>query len=42
MKQLNKKFLVLFFNIGVNVVGLPETHKHEVFYSGKNVSNFHR
>lgn len=40
MKALNKKFIILFFQIGVNVIGLPELHKHEVNYF-KNVSKFH-
>jgi len=42
MKNLNKKFIILYFNIGVNVIGLPEIHKHEIGYFGKNVSNFHK
>ena len=38
---MKKLFLSIVFQVGVNIIGLPEFHKHEVNLHSKVKSKYH-
>lgn len=42
MKKALKKLVCLYFQIGVNVIGIPEFHKHEFRFITPLKSRFHK
>lgn len=42
MEKLKKTIAFIYFQIGVNVIGIPEIHKHDIstFWYKKASSNF--
>jgi len=39
---MKNTILTIWFNIGVNVIGLPEWHKHELYKNVTVKSKFHK
>lgn len=43
MKKISRKLICIYFQIGVNVIGLPEIYSHEVLFGStpEAKSKFH-
>ena len=40
IRKIIKKIVNIYFYIGVNIIGLPETHKHTIYQVKKILPNY--